>query len=344
MRLTLLPDGSQTYDIKRIGVRVSVGRKQGCDILLSDIVVSGLHCYITVTSVVTALVEDASTNGTYINGVKIGKGLTLDVKDGDILTMGKPGAGSGSVSFKIGFLGLDDEHSPVPKGIMGTNQTTSVVYKQEIEDLKVLVSQAQHRSDMSERRTQEATFKLNSTESELKKVKEDNVELSVRNEVMRSEIEQLRSRLSSTERAADDAVKKNEGLQVKVELMSKEFAEIAALKTALNLKNSTLAEEIDRLRQENAELSSKIVMSGDARRQLLNNLRSIQQLAGASTAVCENIDHQSANVIRRAREIRGYPVVEAGVESAVPKSPEINQYFIGSNYTVAEGDLRSDTR
>ena len=338
MRLTLLPDGSQTYDIKRMGVRVSVGRKPGCDIQLSDIVVSGLHCYITVTSVVTALVEDASTNGTYVNGVKVGKGLTLDVKEGDILTMGKPGAESGSVSFKIGFAGVDDIQQALPSLPIANqvpNQGGSVLYKQEIEDLKVLVYQAQHRSEASERKAQEATLKQNSSEAELKRIKEDNVELTVRNDVMRREIDQLRVRLSSAERSVGDAEKKSESLQVKVDYMSKEFAEIAALKAAMNLKNTSLGDEIDRLRRENAELNNKIMITSDMKRQLITNLRSVQQLVGACTGMCENLDVTN-NVIKRGRDVRGYPLMEPTVESA-PKSPEVDKFYIGSGYTVTDG-------
>ena len=296
--------------------------------MLSDIVVSGLHCYITITSVASALVEDASTNGTYVNGVKIGKGLTLEVKDGDVLTMGKPGAGSGSISFKTEFVGMDNEPAPQPvfnNAPAPTPSANSHVFKREIEDLKVLVSQAQHRSDMSDRRAQEMGIKLSSAEGELKRMKENNVELTVRNDVMRGEIEQLRARLSVADRAVGDAEKKSDALQVKVEYMSKEFSEIAALKAAMNLKNTTLGEEIDRLRRENSELSSKTMISADVRRQLVSNLRSVQQLVSATTNICDTIGQDNANLYMRTRD-RGYPYMEPSVES-VPKSPE---YYIGS--------------
>ena len=280
MRLLLLPECEQTYDIKRIGVRVSVGRKEGNDIVLTDIVVSGLHCYITVTSTNTAVIEDQSTNGTYVNGVKIGKSMQLAVKEGDILTLGKPnatGAQSGSISFKVTF---DGKESDTAAGGVG-----SVYYKNEIEDLKVAVSTAEHRNEVAEKRVSELSTKLSSTEFDLKKTREENVELSVRNDVMRGEIDQLRGRLAAAERAATEADRRTETLQAKVDMMEREFAEITALKASLNLKNTSLGDEIARLRQENAELNSRVTVSGDVRARLLANLGSIQQLTVSTMAM-----------------------------------------------------------
>jgi len=337
MRLTLVPDGNQTYDIKRIGVRVSLGRKQGCDILLSDVVVSGIHCYITMNSMSAATVEDMSTNGTYINGVKIGKGLKLDVKEGDMLTLGKPSAvgdgQAGCVNFELSF---DGERTETPKG------GDSVMWRQEIEDLKVLVSQAQHRNDMSERKLQEVSFKFNASESELKRTKEDNVELSVRNDSMRSEIEQLRYRLQSAERTSFEADKRAETLQAKIDYMDKEFSEIAALKGALNLKHTTLSEEIERLRKENYELSNRVFVSGDVKKRLMNNLMTIQQVLGSTMGICEDMSGAPSGMsppvvqTKRSRDTpaRGYPVMEQSVETG----KRDNNFFIGSGMTIMADD------
>lgn len=320
MRLTLLPDSDQTFEIKRIGVRVSMGRKPECDIILNDIVVSGLHCYVTVLSTGAGVIEDQSTNGTYVNGVKIGKGMTLEVRNGDILTLGKPtGAGvqTGSVNFKIAFDGSESENATTGIG--------SVVFKQEIEDLKVVASTAQHRSEMSERKAMEAGMKLGSAESELKKVREDNVELSVRNDVMRKEIEQLRLRLVNAEKTAADADRRADALQARIDMMSREYDEIQMLKVSLNLKHTSLSQEIERLRQENFDLRNKVAISGDVKRRIMNNLMQIQQLAGSTSAALDETSTMDSNttgggsppvVQINKRPARGYPYVEQGVEGA----------------------------
>ena len=361
MRLTLLPEAAQTFDIKRIGVRISIGRKQGCDILLSDIVVSGLHTYITVLSATSALIEDMSTNGTYVNGVKVGKGMKLEVKAGDLLTLGKPATGGppgtqgAAVNFKVSFDGDESENAATGVG--------SMVWKQDIEDLKVLVSQAEHRSEVADRKCQELTAKLSMTETDLKHTKEDNVELVVRNDSMRSEIEQLRARLAAAEKAAAETEKLADTLQIKVDYMAAEIAEIAALKASLNLKHTTLGEEVARLRKENFELNSRMAVSGDVKARLIGNLMSIQQLVGGSLDICQDIGHEQGDdtgryvesnttgrhtppvvqAVKRTRDgpLRGYPVMaDAGVESAnSTKSPMlVDKFFIGSNRTITDDD------
>jgi pSer/pThr/pTyr-binding forkhead associated (FHA) protein len=356
MRLTLLPDSDQTFEIKRTGVRVSVGRKQGCDIILNDIVVSGLHCYITVVSTVSAVIEDQSTNGTYVNGVKIGKGMTLELKNGDILTLGKPtaaGAQTGSVNFKVSFDGSESETAASGVG--------SFVYKQQIEDLKVAASTAQHRSEVSEKKAMEAGMKLGSVDSELKKTREDNVELSVRNEVMRGEIEQLRLRLINAERSANDNEKRAEALQAKIDMMSREYDEIQTLKVSLNLKHTSLSQEIERLRQENFDLRNRVTISGDMKKRLASNLLQIQQLAGATGALLEDNGFDSNTTggyggsqpaplspivqVKRSKETlptRGqwYGYTDRGVEQGLAKTPEEYDIANFAGKTITADDLK----
>jgi len=343
MRLTLLPESDQTFEIKRIGVRVSLGRKPDCDIIMNDIVVSGVHCYITVLSTVSAAIEDQSTNGTYVNGVKIGKGMTLEVRNGDILTLGKPtaaGVQTGSVNFKVAFDGSESENATTGIG--------SLVYKQEIEDLQVVASTAQHRSEMSERKAMEAGLKLGSAESELKKIREDNVELSVRNDVIRREIDQLRLRLGTADKTAQDAERRADALQAKIDMMSREYDEIQMLKVSLNLKHTTLSQEIERLRQENFDLRNKVAISGDLKRRIMTNLLQIQQLSGSTSSMLDESSSYDSNttgamsspvVQVTKRNPRGYPYVEAGVESGRVRSPQEYDMTGFAGKTITADDL-----
>jgi hypothetical protein len=336
MRLTLLPGGVQTFDIKRIGTRVSLGRKEGSDIIINEPVVSGTHCYITVVSRSEASIEDSSTNGTYINGVKIGKGSRLGIRDGDMLTLGKPGTASGPigsgvcVNFRVSFDGQESESAPQAV-------TSSMVFKQDIEDLKVMVSQGEHRNEVLSSKNAELSTKMLMSEGELKRIREENIELSVRNDSMKNEIESLRQRLGQADHRADLAEKRTETLQFKLSSMEKEYADIALIKAEYNLTTS-LREELDRLRRRNTELSSQLNNSFDVRRKLTANLESIQQLAISSLRVTEELNPMadlsstgtisSPKVIQNIKrpnragirgDILGYSYPDAPVES-VPMS------------------------
>jgi hypothetical protein len=341
MRLTLLPESEQTFEIKRTGVRVSVGRKQGCDIMLNDIVVSGLHCYLTVSSNSSAVIEDQSTNGTYVNGIKVGKGMTMELRHGDTLTMGKPnaaGAQGASISFKITFDGSESANA--------IGGVSSVVYKQEIEDLKVVAGTAEHRSEVAERKAMEMGMKLGSTELDLKRVREENVELSVRNDVMRKEIDSLRMRLATAERSVNDAERRADTLQTRVDLMGREYDEIQALKNSLNLKHTTLSQEIERLRQENFDLRNRATMTSDMRKRVMANLMQIQQLAGSTVSLFDEgssgtdtvrfVDTNSPPTVQVRRPIRGYPVIERPVEGARSRTPESDEYDLATRTIIAE--------
>jgi len=64
------------------------GRKPTCDEVLSVLCISGEHFIIIVPKNRTAiLIKDVSTNGTFINGIKIGKGSTYALKNGDQISV-----------------------------------------------------------------------------------------------------------------------------------------------------------------------------------------------------------------------------------------------------------------
>lgn len=294
MRLTLQPDNSQSYDIKRIGAKVTVGRKQGSDILLTDVVVSGTHCFITVNSTTSATIEDGSTNGTYVNGIKIGKGNKVSVKDGDMLTLGKPAAvanpgvpGSfGCINLRVSFDGEESETA--------TEHVASVIWKQDIEDMKVLLSQAEHRCADLEKRNSEATRKLAHADADLKRTSESNIELSVRNESMRNEIESLRLRMGQAEERAEAAQKRADTLQSKMDHLDKDSAELADLKAQFNLKTNSLKDEVLRLQNSNFELTATLASSTETRRRLMSNLLALKQALASSIQLCDEVAHDES--------------------------------------------------
>ncbi|HEV3435739.1 MAG TPA: FHA domain-containing protein, partial [Gemmata sp.] len=58
-----------------------IGRAHGCDIRLSDPVVSNLHCTLTFDGTVWMIEDKGSRNGTIVNGLPVAKPIPL--KSGD---------------------------------------------------------------------------------------------------------------------------------------------------------------------------------------------------------------------------------------------------------------------
>ncbi|EJD42329.1 SMAD/FHA domain-containing protein [Auricularia subglabra TFB-10046 SS5] len=72
----------------------TIGRHQNCDFRLASPKISNVHCEITYRGGEEGgdgkevTVEDKSTNGTFINGIKIGKGKHMLLEQGNELTLG----------------------------------------------------------------------------------------------------------------------------------------------------------------------------------------------------------------------------------------------------------------
>ena len=334
MRLTVEPENTQTYDIQRIGARITIGRKQGSDITLTDAVVSGTHCYITIRSHTAAIVEDSSTNGTYVNGVKIGKGSKLEVHHGDLLTLGKPvglaspdapGAYS-CVNMRVSFGG-DESHT-------GSPNVTSLVWKEKIEDLKVVASLAEHEASENDRKHQEALGKLFVAEAEVKRVTDNSIELSVRNESMRAEIESLRHRLGQSDTRADTAEQRVEILQAKLNAF--DFVEISELRARCSSQNDRIIE----LERANAD-------SMNNGRKLGANLAAVKQALLNTIQMCDNPEMSNK---REAEIVRSPDVVQKRHKDAVmSRTPSMSPEVIATHgvpitaYPVRTGNVSPPT-
>eukprot|EP00933_Yihiella_yeosuensis_P073405 TRINITY_DN82069_c0_g1_i1.p1 TRINITY_DN82069_c0_g1~~TRINITY_DN82069_c0_g1_i1.p1 ORF type:complete len:580 (+),score=158.26 TRINITY_DN82069_c0_g1_i1:46-1785(+) len=102
---------------------VTIGRRLGNNIVCADVSVSGQHCSLTLKSgQAFCEVEDCSSNGTFVNEIKLSKGEKQTVKDGDVLSLTKPipaGANDGDVSpppprvqFRVDFRLEDSDNTP----------------------------------------------------------------------------------------------------------------------------------------------------------------------------------------------------------------------------------------
>ena len=86
LRETCQDEGGLVFRLTRGSVR-TVGRAPRADFIVDASLVSRLHCRLTVRQDGVLEIEDLdSTNGTYVNGKKIGR---TQLKDGDELGVGR---------------------------------------------------------------------------------------------------------------------------------------------------------------------------------------------------------------------------------------------------------------
>jgi pSer/pThr/pTyr-binding forkhead associated (FHA) protein len=67
----------------------TIGRHQGCTVVLSSITVSRQHATITRQGNLFYVVDDRSSNGIYLNGQKLPPGQSCPLRHGDMLRLGE---------------------------------------------------------------------------------------------------------------------------------------------------------------------------------------------------------------------------------------------------------------
>ena len=86
--LMVLPNGLKSKADIAVGDRFSIGRnRKRCDLTISDDMISGLHLTLSYTRGVLTVADAGSTNGTFVNGIKIDKPRQL--QNGDTIVIGK---------------------------------------------------------------------------------------------------------------------------------------------------------------------------------------------------------------------------------------------------------------
>lgn len=76
---------SLTFD----GARIAIGRSDGCDVRLPDPSVSLRHASIRAQGAEYVIVDEGSTNGTWVGGVKLGPQTPRLVRSGDLVRLGR---------------------------------------------------------------------------------------------------------------------------------------------------------------------------------------------------------------------------------------------------------------
>lgn len=86
--LMVLPNGLKSKADVTVGERFSIGRNgKRCDLTISDDMISGLHLILSYTRGILTVADAGSTNGTFVNGIKIDKPRQL--QNGDTIVIGK---------------------------------------------------------------------------------------------------------------------------------------------------------------------------------------------------------------------------------------------------------------
>ncbi len=78
-------DATLTFD----GQRVVIGRGAGCDVRLPDPSVSHRHASMRARGTEYALVDEGSTNGTFVGGVRLAPSTPRSLRSGDLIRVGR---------------------------------------------------------------------------------------------------------------------------------------------------------------------------------------------------------------------------------------------------------------
>ena len=125
MKLRLIMNKGEaafSYDIE--GHVISVGRSDANDIQIHDKRVSRNHLVVWTEGRRYLLKDLGSGNGTYVNGHRVPRGATVEVKEGDAISIGRSVfcLGGGSSGDLFAFLDLFD-----PSKQHGRDTTTVIV-------------------------------------------------------------------------------------------------------------------------------------------------------------------------------------------------------------------------
>ena len=115
-------EASFSYDIE--GKAISVGRSSENDVQIRDDHVSRNHLVVWTEGRSYLLKDLGSGNGTYVNGHRVHRGATVEVKEGDAISIGRSVfcLGEGSSGDLFAFLDLFD-----PSKQRGRDTTTVIV-------------------------------------------------------------------------------------------------------------------------------------------------------------------------------------------------------------------------
>lgn len=83
------PAGTFALSLTFDGPRIVLGRGPGSDVRLPDASVSLRHATIRATGTTYAIVDEASTNGTWVGGVKLAPQVARVIKSGDLVRVGR---------------------------------------------------------------------------------------------------------------------------------------------------------------------------------------------------------------------------------------------------------------
>jgi pSer/pThr/pTyr-binding forkhead associated (FHA) protein len=113
------------------GQGFTIGRNETSDLSIQQAVVSAVHCKIFVRPSAAAAsvgvcvtLTDLSSNGTFVNGVKVGKGKDAEVKVGDVIQIAKPRGNDQDYAARFKLLNILPSSSRRNSSLAPSNPTT----------------------------------------------------------------------------------------------------------------------------------------------------------------------------------------------------------------------------
>ncbi|KAF8299659.1 kinase-like protein [Clavulina sp. PMI_390] len=113
-RLEPCVQGLPQLELKTPKLGYVIGRDAKCDFVITNSIVSSLHCTISYVNDVVNI-SDHSSNGTYVRGKVIGKGNALDIVGSPEISFGPPGS-YGSHDIRFIFRPSSDQTTEVVGG------------------------------------------------------------------------------------------------------------------------------------------------------------------------------------------------------------------------------------
>ena len=186
------------------GVAFTFGRKGSCNVVESDLAISGVHCTVTCSLQPNGLdveIQDSSSNGTFVNEKLIGKGKTATVREGDLIDLAKPKDGIPLVRYRVE---IDKTTSPT---VTTDDMTEARLFRDKLDDQKLQLSIQIQKNEITEKKLVTAVESLQATKLQLEIELEEKAVLQLKLQHNLEQNENLKAELSG----AFSIIKKLEG-------------------------------------------------------------------------------------------------------------------------------------
>mmetsp|Transcript_4763 Transcript_4763/g.8437 ORF Transcript_4763/g.8437 Transcript_4763/m.8437 type:complete len:525 (-) Transcript_4763:18-1592(-) len=294
----------------------TVGRRPTNHVVCRDLAVSGQHCILHCQRLEPPVVEDCSTNGSFVNDVKLLKGQRRQLAAGDVLSLStvppaeeaeKASAGL-RIQYRLEFQEchmdeaadlpptMPDARRPVGTDTARTDEKSTAVVDRFAQDLLLQEqeSKAKLTADLltSQRKLEEERRAVESRSRELRKV--------------RQQVEEERSKRQEAEESRDRLTGELEALRSE----SRQLQELTSACNSLEAKQEVAEKDLfsrvqhcQDLDAEQAQLRKDLAGASEAQEKASQQLAELQIRARQAQERAERLDQQQAEAKREAEKV-----------------------------------------